>query len=112
MSGYLDRGELLEIHGADGMIGVVVLVREADEVEIWNIALAEDYRGRGPGGWPSGPRRSMRERRLARPSAPPTAASARSPSTGRRASGRRRRQGYFDSYPMAVVENGIRARTW
>jgi ribosomal protein S18 acetylase RimI-like enzyme len=49
MRGYLDRGELLEIHGADGMIGVAVLVREADEVEIWNIALAEDYRGRGLG---------------------------------------------------------------
>jgi len=41
MRGYLDRGELLEIHDAGGMIGVVVLVREADEVEIWNIALAE-----------------------------------------------------------------------
>jgi len=33
--GYLDGGELLEVHGADGMIGVVVLVREADEIEIW-----------------------------------------------------------------------------
>jgi ribosomal protein S18 acetylase RimI-like enzyme len=49
MRGYLHRGELLEIHDADGMIGVVVLVREADEVEIWNIALAEDHRGRGLG---------------------------------------------------------------
>jgi GNAT superfamily N-acetyltransferase len=49
MRGYLDRGELLEIHDADGMIGVAVLVREADEVEIWNIALAEEHRGRGLG---------------------------------------------------------------
>ena len=49
MRGYLNGGELLEVHGADGMIGVVVLVREADEIEICNIALAEDYRGRGLG---------------------------------------------------------------
>ena len=31
------------------MIGVVVLVREADQVEIWNIAVAEGHRGRGLG---------------------------------------------------------------
>ena len=35
MRGYLDGGELLEVHVADGMIGVAVLVREADVVEIW-----------------------------------------------------------------------------
>jgi len=49
MRGYLDRGELLEIHIDDRMIGVAVLVREAGVVEIWNIALAEDHRGRGLG---------------------------------------------------------------
>src|SRR4029453_16600454 len=47
--GYLDRGQLLEICVAGGMVGVTVLVRDADEVEIWNIALAERYRGRGLG---------------------------------------------------------------
>ena len=46
---YLDRGQLLEICNAGGMIGVTVLVRDADEVEIWNIALSEGYRGRGLG---------------------------------------------------------------
>src|SRR4030095_9717676 len=47
--GYLDRGQLLEICNAGGLIGVTVLVRDADEVEIWNIALSEGYRGRGLG---------------------------------------------------------------
>jgi ribosomal protein S18 acetylase RimI-like enzyme len=46
---YLDRGQLLEICSARGMIGVTVLVRDADEVEIWNIALSEGYRARGLG---------------------------------------------------------------
>src|SRR4029450_881731 len=46
---YLDRGQLLEICNAGGMIGVTVLVRDADEVEIWNIALSQGNRGRGLG---------------------------------------------------------------
>src|SRR6266550_132559 len=44
---YLDRGQLFEIREADGLIGVAVLVADADAVEIWSIALSEEQRGRG-----------------------------------------------------------------
>src|SRR6476659_10834015 len=47
--GYLDRGQLFEIRDADALIGVAVLVADADAVEIWNIALSEEHRGRGSG---------------------------------------------------------------
>jgi ribosomal protein S18 acetylase RimI-like enzyme len=113
MRGYLDRGELLEIHDADGMIGVVVLVREADEVEIWNIALAEDYRGRGLGRAAIG---AVADR-YARTGASRLTVGTSDCSLGTIAFYRKAgfrfagvREGYFDAYPMAVVENGIRAR--
>ena len=113
MRGYLDRGELLEIHGADGMIGVAVLVREADEVEIWNIALAEDHRGRGLG------RVAIRAiaDRCTRAGASHLSVGTSDCSLGTIAFYRKAgfrfagvREGYFDAYPMALVENGIRAR--
>ena len=111
--GYLDRGELLEIQDADGMIGVAVLVREADEVEIWNIALAEEYRGRGIG------RVAIRTiaDRCTRAGASYLTVGTSDCSLGTIAFYRKAgfrfagvREGYFDTYPMAVVENGIRAR--
>jgi ribosomal protein S18 acetylase RimI-like enzyme len=113
MRSYLDRGELLEIHAADGMIGVVVLVREADGVEIWNIALAEDHRGRGLG-------RAAIEAiadRCTRASASHLTVGTSDCSLGTIAFYRKTgfrfagvREGYFDTYPVAVVEDGIRAR--
>lgn len=113
MRGYLDRGELLEIHDADGMIGVVVLVREADEVEIWNIALAEDHRGRGLGRLAIG---AVADRCTGAGATRLTVGTSDC-SLGTIAFYRKAgfrfagvREGYFDAYPMAVVENGIRAR--
>ena len=113
MRGYLDRGELLEIHDADGMIGVVVLVREADEVEIWNIALAEEHRGRGLGREAIG---AIADR-CTRTGASRLTVGTSDCSLGTIAFYRKAgfrfaavREGYFDAYPMAVVENGIRAR--
>lgn len=113
MYGYLDRGELLEIHGADGMIGVAVVVREADEVEIWNIALTEDYRGRGLGRAAIG---AIADR-CSRVGASHLTVGTSDCSLGTIAFYRKAgfrfagvREGYFDTYPMAVVENGIRAR--
>ena len=111
--GYVDRGELLEIHDADGMFGVMVLVREAHEVEIWNIALAEDHRGRGLG------RQAIRAvaDRCARAGASRLIVGTSDCSLDMIAFYRKAgfrfagvREGYFDSYPVAVVENGIRAR--
>ena len=113
LRGYLDRGELLEIHDGEEMIGVVVLVREADEVEIWNIALAEDHRGRGLGRVAI----EVIADRCARAGASRLTVGTSDCSLGTIAFYRKAgfrfagvREGYFDTYPMAVVENGIRAR--
>ena len=113
MRGYLDRGELLEIHDADRMIGIAVLVREAGKVEICNIALAEEYRGRGLG------RMAIRAiaDRCTRAGASHLTVGTSDCSLGTIAFYRKAgfrfagvREGYFDTYPMAVVEDGIRAR--
>ena len=113
LRGYLDRGELLEIHDAGEMIGVVVLVRDADEVEIWNIALAEDHRGHGLG------RPAIRAvaDRCTRAGATRLTVGTSDCSLGTIAFYRKAgfrftgvREGYFDAYPMTVVEDGIRAR--
>jgi ribosomal protein S18 acetylase RimI-like enzyme len=111
--GYLDRGQLLEIRDADAMIGVVVLVREADEVEIWNIALAEERRGRGLGRAAIGAiaercRRAGATRLTVGTSDCSLGTIAFYRKAGFRFAGVR--EGYFDTYPVEVVEDGIRAR--
>src|SRR5512132_4594423 len=110
---YLDRGQLLEIYNAGGMIGVTVIVRDADEVEIWNIALSEEYRGRGLGRAAIGAiadrcRRVGASRLSVGTSDCSLGTIAFYRKVGFRFAGVR--QGYFDTYPVAVVENGIRAR--
>ncbi len=95
------------------MIGVTVLVRDADEVEIWNIALAERYRGRGLGRAAIGAiadrcRRDGASRLTVGTSDCSLGTIAFYRKVGFRFAGVR--QGYFDTYPVAVVENGIRAR--
>lgn len=110
---YLDRGQLLEIGSAGEMIGVTVLIRDADEVEIWNIALAEGYRGRGLG-------RAAIEAiadRCRRDGASRLTVGTSDCSLGTIAFYRKVgfrfagvREGYFDTYPVIVVENGLRAR--
>ena len=111
--GYLGRGELLEIRDDDELIGVVVLVREADQVEIWNIALSEEFRGRGLGRVAIG---SIAER-CRRDGASRLTVGTSDCSLGTMAFYRKAgfrfagvREGYFDTYPLPVVENGIRAR--
>jgi ribosomal protein S18 acetylase RimI-like enzyme len=110
---YLDRGQLLEIYNAGGMIGLTVIVRDADEVEIWNIALSEGYRGRGLGRAAVGAiadrcRRDGASRLAVGTSDCSLGTIAFYRKVGFRFAGVR--QGYFDTYPVAVVENGIRAR--
>ena len=111
--GYLDRGQLFEIREADTLIGVAVLVDDGDAVEIWNIALSEEHRGRGSG------RRAIeliagrcRQNGASRLTVGTSDCSlgtiAFYSKVGFRFAGVRK--GYFDDYPVAVVENGIRAR--
>jgi ribosomal protein S18 acetylase RimI-like enzyme len=95
------------------MIGVTVLVRDADEVEIWNIALSEGYRGWGLGraticAIADRCRRDGASRLTVGTSDCSLGTIAFYRKVGFRFAGVR--QGYFDTYPVAVVENGIRAR--
>ncbi len=111
--GYLDRGELLEILDYDEMIGVVVLVHEADEVEIWNIALSEEYRGRGFGRAAIGAIAERCRRDGAMRLAVGTSDCSLDTIAFYRKAGFRFegvREDYFDTYPVVVIDNGIRAR--
>jgi ribosomal protein S18 acetylase RimI-like enzyme len=111
--GYLDRGQLFEILDADALIGVAVLVVDGDACEIWNIALSEEQRGRGSG------RRAVgliaercRELGASRLTVVTSDCSFGTIAFYRKVGFRFAgvRKGYFDDYPVAVVENGIRAR--
>jgi ribosomal protein S18 acetylase RimI-like enzyme len=113
IGGYLDRGELLEILDHGEMIGVVVLVHEADEVEIWNIALSEEYRGRGFGRAAIGAIAERGRRDGALRLAVGTSDCSLDTIAFYRKAGFRFagvRKDYFDTYPTVVIENGIRAR--
>jgi ribosomal protein S18 acetylase RimI-like enzyme len=111
--GYLDRGRLFEIREADALIGVAVLVDDGDAVEIWNIALSEEHRGRGFG------RRVIEliAGRCRQEGASRLTVGTADCSIGTIAFYRKVgfrfaavRKGYFDGYPVRVVEDGIRAR--
>jgi ribosomal protein S18 acetylase RimI-like enzyme len=111
--GYLDRGQLFEIREADALIGVTVLAPDADVVEIWNIALSEERRGRGSG------RRAIgliaercREQGASRLTVGTSDCSLGTIAFYRKVGFRFAgvRKGYFDDYPVVVVESGIRAR--
>ena len=111
--GYLDRGQLFEIREANDLIGVAVLVADADAVEIWNIALSEEHRGRGSG------RRAIeliaaqcRQNGASRLAVGTSDCSLGTIAFYRKVGFRFAgvRKGYFDDYPVVVVENGIRAR--
>jgi ribosomal protein S18 acetylase RimI-like enzyme len=111
--GYLDRGRLFEIRDDDALIGVAVLVVDGDACEIWNIALAQERRGRGSG------RRAIgliagqcREQGVSRLTVGTSDCSLGTIAFYRKVGFRFAgvRKGYFDDYPVAIVENGIRAR--
>jgi len=111
--GYLDRGRLFEIREDDALIGVAVLVGDDDAVEIGNIALSEEHRGRGAG------RRAIeliagrcRVDGATRLTVGTSDCSLGTIAFYRKVGFRfaRVRKGYFDSYPLPVVEDGIRAR--
>ena len=111
--GYLDRGRLFEIRDDDALIGVAVLVVDGDTCEIWNIAISEGQRGRGSG------RRAIeliagecRQDGATRLTVGTSDCSLGTIAFYRKVGFRFAgvRKGYFDDYPVAVVENGIRAR--
>ena len=110
LRGYLDDGELFELRAEGRPVGVALLLRDGDAVEIKNIALARvgawprsrpgvdrgdrgvrDHRGRTPT-----PRRHRGRQRRRRSRSTKRAGSA---SAGVRAR-------FFDAYPHPVVEDG------
>ncbi|MDP9331074.1 MAG: GNAT family N-acetyltransferase [Actinomycetota bacterium] len=111
---YLDRGELFEIRESDEMIGVTVLVREGEDVEISNIALAEEARGRGLGrsAIEAIAQRCRGDGNVSRLTVGTSDCSLGTIAFYRKAGFRFDgvRKDYFDHYPVEVIENGIRAR--
>jgi len=108
-----DRGQLFEIRDADALIGVAVLVDDGDACEIWNIALSEEHRGRGSGRRAIGSiAERCREQGMSRLTVGTSDCSLGTIAFYRKVGFRFAgvRKGYFDGYPMVVVENGIRAR--
>ncbi|MDP9300555.1 MAG: GNAT family N-acetyltransferase [Actinomycetota bacterium] len=111
--GYLDRGQLFEIRETDALIWVAVLVDDGDAVEIWNIASSEEHRGGGSG------RRAIEliAGRCRDDGASRSIVGTADCSLGTIAFYRKVgfrfaavRKGYFDVYPLPVVEDGIHAR--
>jgi ribosomal protein S18 acetylase RimI-like enzyme len=107
--------DLPSVHPRVGwLIGVVTDISLVPaRFEIWNIALAEGYRGRGLGRAAIGAiadrcRRDGASRLTVGTSDCSLGTIAFYRKAGFRFAGVR--QGYFDTYPVAVVENGIRAR--
>ena len=108
---YLHRGDLYRILLEDELVGAVLLIPEgSDGVEIKNIALAEQLRGRGLG---RAAIEAVVERAREAGAARLLVGTADS-SVGTIAFYRRvgfrdagRIEGFFDGYPEPVVEDGI-----
>jgi ribosomal protein S18 acetylase RimI-like enzyme len=112
LRGYLHDGDLYRIIADGEQAGAVLLIREGDGVEIKNIALAEPYRGRGLGratidAVATVARRSGAARLLVgtADNSPGTIAFYRR--VGFRDAGRI--EGFFETYPEPVIEDGVMA---
>ena len=108
---YLHRGDLYRIVLEDELVGAVLLIPEApDAVEIKNIALAEEHRGRGLGRAAIDAvadlvRGSGAARLLVGTADSSIGTIAFYRHVGFRDAGRI--EGFFDAYPEPVVEDGI-----
>jgi GNAT superfamily N-acetyltransferase len=109
---YLDRGDLFVIREDGVDVGVLLLLSEDDAVEVKNLAVVEDRRGRGIG------RAALRfaatwaaEAGAARLLVGTADTSLDTIGFYERSGFRRTgvRAGFFDAYPEPVVEDGVRA---
>jgi len=110
---YMDRGELFAIRDGDADIGALLLVRDGDAVEVKNLAVAEEHRGRGVGRLAiEFAARWAREAGATRLVVGTADSSLRTMRfylrNGFRTSGVR--PGFFDAYPEEIWEDGMRAR--
>ena len=109
LRGYLDDGELFELRAEGRPVGVALLLRDGDAVEIKNIALGVSERGRGLGRAAIEAIAAYAATRGARRLLVGTAdvsagAIAFYGACGFRNAGVRDR--FFDAYPHPVVEDG------
>jgi ribosomal protein S18 acetylase RimI-like enzyme len=107
---YLDEGELLTIRAAADVLGIVLLLREGDEVEVKNIAIVSERRGQRLG------RRALamiaERSRAAGASSLVVGTADSAPETigFHERSGFRTysvRAGFFDAYPEPIYVDGV-----
>ena len=107
---YLDEGELFEIFDRGEPAGAVLLIPEAEgELEIKNIAIAEDRRGRGLGSAAIDEVAASARARGVRRLVVGTAETSEDLHRFYRRCGfsdAGRREGFFDDYPEPVIEHG------
>lgn len=109
LRGYLDDGSLFELREAGRTIGVALLLRDGDAVEIKNIALYPGERGRGLGRGAIDAIAAHARADGARLLTVGTADASVGTIAFYRACGFRdagTRAGFFDAYPEPVVEDG------
>jgi ribosomal protein S18 acetylase RimI-like enzyme len=109
---YLDDGTLLAIREGDSDVGVVLLIRDGDEMEIKNLAIATGSRGRGIGRDAIGLITAWSRNAGARSLVVGTADASRGALRFYRRTGFRTnsiRAGFFDAYPVPIWEDGVRA---
>ena len=112
LRGYLHDGALYEIRSAGETVGVVLLLHDGATIEIKNLALDEEYRGKGLG-------RASLDRivdHATRAGAERVVVGTSDTSRGTIAFYRAcgfadagRRLGFFDAYPTPVIEDGAQA---
>lgn len=110
---YLEQGDLYVIASDGTEVGVALMIPDGADLEIKNLAIAPEHRGRGAGtaaielladlAWKTGASRLI------------VGTADSSPGTVRfyeRAGFLRYgvREGFFDSYPEPIWEDGVRAR--
>jgi len=109
---YLFDGRLFELRHDGRTVGVVLLVADGDRVEIKNIALEEDQRGRGLGRAAIAAIATLARSEAASSLMVGTADNSLGTLAFYEACGFQRaglRRGFFDAYPEPVIENGVRA---
>ncbi len=110
---YIDEGDLYAVMSDAVEVGVVLFIRDGDDLEIKNLALAPEHRGRGIGTAVLGAATDLARRTGA--SRLIVGTSDSTPGTIRfyeRAGFRRYgvREGFFDAYPEPIWTDGVRAR--
>jgi GNAT superfamily N-acetyltransferase len=109
---YLDEGALFAMREEGTDVGVLLLIREGDAVEVKNLAVAEGRRRRGIGGAALRFAASWAADAGADRLIVGTADTSRDTIGFYERSGFRRtgiREGFFEAYPEPVIEGGVRA---